>query len=341
MAKRQKTVFPGAQVAHVWAQQNQAYGKSSHDNLYFEGDTIFSYGSHFPIARFVERKGKKAVLFTTASYSRTTGKHKNYVSDALRGLDDVPVFKACDLRDMRFEPESATAEKGFANYKATLAERVALFPKTTPWNLEREFASFATLVNEANGFAKFFGLRSRLKAPVFPEEMIAKIEARIAKRTERRNAFEEKRRVANAEAETRLKAEYLLGQHHYLATQDWGLGASFTAEEHAQHEVAFVERQTRLVQIWRDCGNLDHDEKSALPHHTMLRVNGDAIETSRDAEFPLDHGIKAFAFILERRSLGQAWEKNGHSIHLGSFTIDRIEADGTVKAGCHIVPLLA
>jgi hypothetical protein len=28
---------------------------------------------------------------------------------------------------------------------------------------------------------------------------------------------------------------------------------------------------------------------------------------------------------------------NGHSIRLGNYAIDRIEPDGTVHAGCHVV----
>jgi len=42
-----------ADVAHVWAQQVQDEERSG--NMFFEGDTIYSYGHHFPIARFVKK----------------------------------------------------------------------------------------------------------------------------------------------------------------------------------------------------------------------------------------------------------------------------------------------
>jgi len=34
----------------------------------------------------------------------------------------------------------------------------------------------------------------------------------------------------------------------------------------------------------------------------------------------------------------EPYQTNGHTIHLGHYTLDRIDADGTVKAGCHIIP---
>lgn len=52
---------------------------SYHDgpSFFFRGDTIYSYGQHFPIARHVTgTRGRAAVLFTTRDYSKTTSKHK-------------------------------------------------------------------------------------------------------------------------------------------------------------------------------------------------------------------------------------------------------------------------
>src|SRR3990167_11090978 len=68
------------EVAHIWAQQKQSEGKSG--NMFFEGDTIYSYGHHFPIARFA-RPG--IVLFTTKRRSVSTSAHIGYTRQALRG----------------------------------------------------------------------------------------------------------------------------------------------------------------------------------------------------------------------------------------------------------------
>ena len=69
------------EVAHAWA--NQTHESMRGCNVYFEGDTIFSYGAHFPIAR---HDGKGNVLFTAQDYSVSTSKHKSIVRRACTHL---------------------------------------------------------------------------------------------------------------------------------------------------------------------------------------------------------------------------------------------------------------
>lgn len=71
-----------SQVAHIWANQSKARATGS--NFYFDGPVIYSYGEHFPIARFVD---DKTVLFTTRRYGQATSKHIAYAYRALTGLD--------------------------------------------------------------------------------------------------------------------------------------------------------------------------------------------------------------------------------------------------------------
>jgi hypothetical protein len=35
------------------------------------------------------------------------------------------------------------------------------------------------------------------------------------------------------------------------------------------------------------------------------------------------------------RDAGVKWQRNGETIRVGHFTVDRIEANGTLHAGCH------
>jgi len=53
-------------------------GKGSH--IFIDGDTIFSYGYHFPIARKLK---ENVYLFNSEGYSLTTEKHKGIVESAL------------------------------------------------------------------------------------------------------------------------------------------------------------------------------------------------------------------------------------------------------------------
>lgn len=108
--KRQKINFDTSQLAHVWAQQVQEYGSSSNSRFYFQGDTIYSYGSHFPIARFVKKADALGeypgiVFFTTREYSVTTSGHKHLVRGALRGLNVLIV----ELERVTISPADALA----------------------------------------------------------------------------------------------------------------------------------------------------------------------------------------------------------------------------------------
>lgn len=70
----------------------------------------------------------------------------------------------------------------------------------------------------------------------------------------------------------------------------------------------------------------------------MLRLDGDEIVTSMGAHIPKDHAPIIWKQVQRCVSSQTPWEKNGHTIHAGAYSIDRIEPDGTMKAGCHTIP---
>jgi hypothetical protein len=78
-----RKVLPVSELCHKWANQEQESGRNANGSMYFNGSTIYSYGSHFPIAKhIVNEQGQRAVLFTERTYSNTTAKHisKVYMS---------------------------------------------------------------------------------------------------------------------------------------------------------------------------------------------------------------------------------------------------------------------
>ena len=83
---RTKQVHPVDMVAHLWAHKSQDAAHCPGNKFYFSGDTIYSYGSHFPIARHVTNKRGSAVLLTTRGYSATTAGHKAVVARACQHL---------------------------------------------------------------------------------------------------------------------------------------------------------------------------------------------------------------------------------------------------------------
>ena len=72
-------------IAHEFA-YGATDGHTGNWNLYISGDCIYSYGSHFCIAK---RVGNGTILFTTRDYSPTTARHKSYVASACSHMDKV------------------------------------------------------------------------------------------------------------------------------------------------------------------------------------------------------------------------------------------------------------
>jgi len=90
-----KTQFNNPELTHIWANQQQAQGKGS--SMFFEDESIYSYGYHFKIAQIVEHNNKKAVLFNNKTYSNTTNKHQSLVKRAIPS--QYPVFNVNSFPD--------------------------------------------------------------------------------------------------------------------------------------------------------------------------------------------------------------------------------------------------
>ena len=67
------------EVCHVWAQQTQSEGRAG--NIFFRDKSIYSYGEHFEMARFVD---EETVFITTRGYSVSTANHLSLVRQAVR-----------------------------------------------------------------------------------------------------------------------------------------------------------------------------------------------------------------------------------------------------------------
>ena len=188
MATRIRHVYPTDMVAHLWVHRVQGFARNSGSNFYFDGDTIYSYGSHFLIARHVETKRGRAVLFTTDSYSVTTARHKCIVERACRHLTVYHVQDVC-----------STNRKGqFDEYRQRyigLARKYSKARSNKPWILD----CLRDLVDEANQFAKFFGIRSRLSMPDDLSAMDAECKAIEQRERERKQRAEAKRQRESLE----------------------------------------------------------------------------------------------------------------------------------------------
>jgi hypothetical protein len=173
-----------SQVAHLWASQNKDYGKGS--NFFFEGTTIYSYGRHFPIARFVENKsGEKAVLFTNKRWGNATAKHIGYTRRAI--ASDIPVFNVEDVKG-----ENPISELlGFA-IEFEKAVEVARKAKS---NAGKVFTPIG-IFDAVQKYCEFFGLKNPIDTAenrAVLEELSSKHQRLIETRDEREAAARDAR----------------------------------------------------------------------------------------------------------------------------------------------------
>lgn len=89
-----KCITDDREIAHLWAHQVQKEAYKPNYSFYFEGKSIYSYGSHFEIARLVDvpHEDNPVVLFNNQTYSMSTSVHQNAVRSAIP--DDYKTFKA-------------------------------------------------------------------------------------------------------------------------------------------------------------------------------------------------------------------------------------------------------
>jgi hypothetical protein len=291
---RERHVFHTSEIPHLWAHRAQDDARNQQGNLFFNGDTIYSYGSHFPIARHVyNQHNEHAVLFTTRNYSNTTAKHTYKVRAAIPR--NVPVFTTAHV--------SAPPEQLASEY----ARRIELFEKAARQNrglaLHDRVDKADQLRDEANRYARFFDTGHVFREPDDWAELRAEADIKEARRREKQA---ERDRIQREEIARRY-AEYEQRQKKTLGERIAG---------------------------WRAGGNpYIYDAEP-----TMLRINGDEVETSRGARFPLSHARPGIALVNKTVATGKEWTPNGHTLHLGHYAIDKIDADGTVHAGCHLVP---
>lgn len=175
-------------VAHYWANHIGEGAKAS--NLFFERDSIYSYGYHFLIAKHVvNRRGERAVLLTGRTYSKSTTAHVNIVKNASRHLDmlDVP------------DPDLGTDElfeKWFREIK-TIADALNGSRKPQLYILKIQ-----SVFEDAKRYTDFFGLE-------IPEILVKAGEIR---NTEQYIDLLQKERGLRKVQEKRVQAEALRNQ---------------------------------------------------------------------------------------------------------------------------------
>lgn len=301
------------QIAHRWAHRVPNYDAKRLQGyaMFAQGDTLYSWGHHFPIARHVlttPAKGaaRHVVLFNADDYSSSTGKHKSIAWRAL----DYGRLRPCYRLPQEFWPIHGNTRDVTAKQRRDANKRTA--QAALQWYAQQALNSLEAAtrarvyaqqhmeranayLDTAERFAADFGVKW-----VRPDVDALRARAAAAAAKRAREAAKARKRAAEA-AEERRKA----------AADD------FAAWRRGERHAAPAE--------WR----VSPDGAA------YIRRNGDMLQTSQGASVPWDHAVKAFRFIKLCRERGEQWETNGRVIRVGHFQIDCITAQGDMRAGCH------
>jgi hypothetical protein len=302
-----------AQVAHIWAHQSEKTATSHNGKFSFHGSHIDSYST--PVANLVEGiDGRLIALVTSKTYSVTTsGKH---ISPIYRALDygrsfirvfTVPFIGCRGGRNHHDSFNMAEVHAGnLQQFRSSYESMVSTLGRKRDFDHVDALGYLNGIANTAADYCEAFGL----DVLTFDTDADAKrlADAYAARNTPaalaKREAARIKREAANAAREARqnaarVEAEAKLRAEFYAGNPHVGYGL-------------------------RDANG-----------GALLRVKGDTLQTSLGAEVPLAHAIKAFRFVKLCRERGETWARNGRTIRVGHFQVDRIEASGDFVAGCH------
>lgn len=291
------------QVAHLWANQSKPEARNGQGNFFFRDTTIYSYAEHFPVARIVtNKKGERAVLFTDREYSVTTAGHKAIARSACSHL---PVFTVPD-RVVRGHVGLASSVDEWRADAIKADHKAAI-------DFYRE-----SILDQAKAFAK-----ARTRKPY----ILGLIEAKVAEAAAYAKFF-------NLPKRDRLKP---------FNVETMAAEAAEEAKKHAAKEKARAkqarENAVKDLALWLAYQPAEHGTHTyQLPVSLRLKQGDpETIETTKGAEFPTEHGRKAFRALARIRRDGATWHRNGQTIRCGHFQVDSVAEDGTVKAGCHAI----
>jgi hypothetical protein len=324
-AARVKQVFKDSrEVAHVWAQQNQASGRNATRNIYFEGETIFSYGKHFPIARFA---GRGVVLVNNNGWSNTTAGHKRDVDDALRGLPVTTIY----VDDPSERADVSRNMAALWNDLVTLAtqHRDARQQDHRPQlaRLLRNYAAYAQFVRKGRT-KKLAALLASLDTD---QQFWAEL-AHVSRRAAAEIDAEKLSRAGATDARTQAKREREQAKRERgealqaaiapLAIQAWrdGLDKLILPAELASH---FADC---LSPTESSCGiSVDRFIYNGWNQPTLLRIVGDEIQTSRGARVTVRAAMRAWPHLLAHNVPPQP---------IGQYNATEF-AGGVLTIGCH------
>lgn len=201
---------------HVYAQFSQDQGESG--NVFFYGNTLYSYGHHFPLAhRTTNDKGENCILLNGRTYSNSTTRHQGITRASTRQYFQITSFGM----DSNTKYDGTTSQEEHARHIEyyirefkSIAEKLAVSRKPAKWIEEAKW-----LEEKNRVYLNFFGLtpsqeyqQAYQQATEVSEELKAKVKAQQAEILAQKKA----RAIDEAKAYEVKIQEWIAGERQSL-----------------------------------------------------------------------------------------------------------------------------
>ena len=190
-----KKVFQNTtEVVHVFAQQSQWQGTNQTRSIYFYGNEIYSYGSHYLLGEFIN---DETIIINDFGYSVTTSKH---ISELINATSHYNQFftSSIDIKHVQTEINYNLKKLSKANKPEIYISNITkLESNLTKWvkyckenKIKKEhFSKYNFLVNKSNyNYKKIVSIANSLLTP----EAIEKIKAKGKKDAIKQKAKDER-----------------------------------------------------------------------------------------------------------------------------------------------------
>jgi hypothetical protein len=292
-----KTKFNNSELSHVWANQTQTHGKGS--NMFFEHETIYSYGYHFIIAKYVTNKeGQKCIFLNQRSYSNSTNKQQSLVWRSIP--ENVTFYRVVSFfNDIN---TSLTAHKENLNHYINEAEKLQDLTIRANKLKMGYLNQLDSQIDIFNKYVLFFGLQDLEQ---FTSDSLHGL------------SLKERYETLVKWAKEYINSEEL--KKWQIKDKEKQRLAEIKAKEEAKEKIELF-RQFKISSIYANLG------------HYLLRYNKDTqmIETSGGVKMSGLVFIKAYNRLINNElTKGQ---------HVGDFVYNGIENE-IVSVGCHKIPM--
>lgn len=295
------------EVVHAWAGRHSNDGTNPGQTCYFVGLTIYSYGSHFPMARHISFND---VLLTYATYSNTTSRHQHHTWRAVSHKNTLYVMDVEDPLGAEGVTSTIDRAEGFLR---SAAKRKLVDRRNKDiheaWQCVENLYEIAAFDDFKADWKKLDGKLKRSLGSCRKLIAAAKVDAvgALAKMTA-------KQKAADARAKRlRDKQRREETEKCKQSLEDWLSGK-------------VVIRQT----LYR-CRDLLGTDGLRLEAET------ETVYTTQGLAVPAADCWKAWPFIKRAYRSGQEYvlRMDQENYRFGNFRMDRIEASGMVVVGCH------